>query len=440
MNDRECHRPAPNAPAPHRRRLNWKLLCSTVLLASPTCVFAQLAVTAAATSQYEYNTNVFDQQHGFAIPGLNTPGYSDYFIAYGGKLDATYLWSQQQFHFVGIGTDYHYDRFTELNHSEYTLDGAWNWKVGRIVDGLLEVSRVRSMVSLYNLIEAQLALQTEQRETGKIGIQFVPDWRAEASGYTRRDQVPLLDVANLPETLSLTETSGQGAIKYTGTAGVTAGVSAGYLRGSYSGTASNGGPLTAVAPAYHQTNAALTATDIVTGLSTFTGQIGYSQRSSASTGLGGGINNVSGVTGEFDYKRALTAKTTAELDLSRQINAYITNTGSEIDTIAVLSANWQATYKIGVAVSYNFTYRQLPDQGDVPVGSNRTDRLNFISLAVDYEPATWLTLKPYANYQDRKATNFAGGNFNATSIGVQFSLHLQHGVVPPPTPFQIQAP
>ena len=414
----------------------WWLYC-LALVAAPGSAFAQLALTTSANTQYEYNSNVFDQQRGFPLPGLTTTGLSDSMIGYGGKLDATYLWSQQQFRAVILGTEYHYDRFTELNHSEYTLDGAWNWKVGPLLDGLVEVTRIRSMVSLYNLIQAQLALQTEQRETGKIGLQVTPDWRTEASGYTRYDQEPLLGAPNL----SLTETSGQGAVKYTGTAGVTAGISAGYLTGSYEGVnnVNTNGIATIIAPSYHQINVGLVATDIVTGKSAFTGQIGYSKRTANAAGTDAGINNLSGATGDLDYKRALTGKTTLELELSRQINAYVYNSGSEIDSIGAIGANWQATYKIGVQLAYNYTYRQLPGQGDAPPGSNRTDRLNYVSLTVDYEALPWLSLKPYMNYQDRTATNFAGGNFNATVIGAKFTLQWQHGVQRPATPFQIQA-
>jgi hypothetical protein len=407
--------------------------CAALLAAAPSTVFAQLAILTQADAQYEYNTNVFAQQHGVPLFGLTTPGYSDHFIAEGGKIDATYLYSQQQFHATIIGTDYHYDRFTELNHKEYTLDAGWNWKLGRTLDGLLEVSRIQSMVSLYNLIEAQLALQTEQRETGKIGFQFVPDWRAEATGYTRKVEAPLLGAPDL----ALSETDGSGALKYTGTAGVTAGISAGYLRGNYTGNPLVNGAEIVVAPDYHQTNLDLTATDIVSGKSSFQGEIGYSKRSSPSQGLGAEINDISGATGLLDYRRALTGKTTLDLIVSRQIVPYITGGGSEIDSIGGIQANWQATYRIGVTLGYNYTYRQLPDQGTD--NSNRTDRLNYVSLAVDYEALPWLALKPYVRYQDRTATNFVGGNFNATIVGAQFVLQWEHGVPPPPTPFQIQA-
>ena len=59
------------------------------------------------------------------------------------------------------------------------------------------------------------------------------------------------------------------------------------------------------------------------------------------------------------------------------------------------------------------------------------------SLTVTYVPLPWLALKPYLNYQTR-ASNFVGGNFDATVIGVKFTLQWQRGVQRPATPFQIQ--
>jgi hypothetical protein len=430
VNDRECRRVF-RIVTPSWSRIA-RYACCLALLGSPACALAQLAVTATADTQYEYNSNVFDLQSGFPVPGLGGSGLSDSFIAYGAKLDATYLWSQQQFHALVLGNEYHYDRFSQLSHNEYTLDGGWNWKLGRLLDGLLEASRTRTMVSIYDLIETsqklQLAVQTEQRETAKIGLQATPDWRAEASGYTRKIEAPIVGEPDL----SVTETSGAGAFKYTGTAGATAGLSVGYLQGAFKGTMVNG--VAAPNPAYHETDFGLTATDIVTGKSTFLGRVGYSRRTSTGD-ANAAADSLSGVTGELNYLRALTAKTTMDLDLSRQINVYVTGNGSEIDNVAALTFNWQATYKIGVALGYSWTDRQLPGQGDG--GADRTDRLNYISLAIDYEAFPWLSLKPYVHYQDRSATNFAGGNFNATVVGVTFALQLQHGVIPPPTPFQI---
>ena len=84
--------------------------------------------------------------------------------------------------------------------------------------------------------------------------------------------------------------------------------------------------------------------------------------------------------------------------------------------------NWQATYKIGVVLTYSYTYRQLPGQGDAPVGGERLDHLQLASLNVDYEPLDWLSLKPFVNYQLR-GSNYIGANFNATVVGVNFTIH-----------------
>jgi hypothetical protein len=402
-----------------------------VLLASPVSALAELDMTAAGNVRYEYNTNVFDLQQGFPTPLNPTQGgninYADSYVAYGGKLDASYLWSLQQFYATVLGTEYHYDRFTELDHSEYTFDGGWDWKIGRLWDGVLDVERIRSMVSFWNVVGTSLVLQTEQRETAKASVQATPDWRAEFTGLTRKVDQP----QTLAPDLSLTETSGQAAIKYTGTAGVTSGLTATYLKGSFSDT----GPT--LAPSYHQESAGLTATDVITGLSTFRGQVGYTRRTSDS-----GTNNIGGLTGELDYQRALTGKTTVEADLTRAINVYLTNDASEIDSVALLTVTWQATYKIGVVLGYNFTYRELPRQGDaygagglvVATGTNQTEHLSTPQLAVTYTPVPWLILKPYANYQTRSSENFVGGDFNSTVVGVQFTLQLQRGVIPVRTP------
>jgi len=403
----------------------------------PVPALAQLALTTAADTQYEYNSNVFALQKGEVTPFGGT-NFGDSDLSYGGELDASYLWSQQQFYATVLGNEYHYDRFQELNHSDNTLLAGWDWKVGRIWDGILDVEHIRSMVSFWNVIGTSLVIQTEQRETGRASVQATPDWRAEFTGLTHKIDQPQPGAPNL----SLTESSGTVGIKYTGTAGVTAGVDGNYLKGSFSDTGTN------FEPDYSQISGGLTATDEVTGLSTFRGQIGYTRRTSdasnsisAVTGaLAFQHSSISAVTGLVDYKRNLTGKTKVEINLSRQINIYVASSTSEIDSIAALTANWQATYKINVLLGYTFTYRQLPGLGDalvggaiVPTGATQTQRLHAPSLTVTYEPVPWLILKPYVNYQTRASTNLVYGNFDSTLVGMRFTLQWQHGVLAPRT-------
>jgi hypothetical protein len=396
------------------------------MLLLPGTAFAQLTAKLSATGEYQYDTNVFDVQTGFPIPGTNDYHYSDSYYAYGAALGLNEQISQQNLYLNATGTEFTYDHFTELTHDEYNFNGGWNWKIGRNLDGTFEVLRTRSMVAFTEVTQLELAIDTEQREQANIGFQFLPRWRIEANGYTRKLLEPLPGQPNL----QLTESNGGAALKYLGTAGLTSGLSADFTHGNYSGT--NG----RFNPAYDQKTVALVATyqpsapsgplapnsDVPTGpagRSTFDGAVGYSKRTSPT-----GFNSVSGLTGHLDYTNQLTGKTSAQVDLDRTINSYLTNSGSEIDTSAGVKALWQATYKIGVAAGYTWTYRYLPGQGYVS-GTDRGDHLQYASLTIDYEALPWLAIKPYANIQTRNS-NYYGGNFNATVYGVSFTVQWQN--------------
>jgi hypothetical protein len=410
-----------------RQVQGWRGLLLIPLLASPVPALAQLAVKVMGDAQYEYNSNIFALQSGTANPlGGSTLGDTDF--SYGAEADASYQLSRQTFYATGLINEYRYDRFTELNHSDSSLIAGWDWQAGRIWDGVIDVERLRTMVSFFNVIGDTLTVQTDQRETARAGVQATPDWRAEFTAFTHKVDQPQIGAPDL----SNTESSGTVAVKYTGAGRLTAGVDGSYLRGTFANTGVN------LEPGYKQYSGGLTATDEVSGLSTFRGQVGYSKRTAdaSTTTITGnaGSNSVSGLTGDLDYKRNLTGKTKIEAELSRQINIFIASSTSEIDTIAALSANWQATNKINVLVGYNFTYRDMPQQGNVlvngatlPNGSTQTQRIHTPQLTVTYQPLDWLVLKPYVNYQTRSSGNFVGGDFSSWLVGMRFTLQWTHG-------------
>jgi hypothetical protein len=425
LDDREFDNvAAPQTQPEWHARIQLWLAVMLVALALPAPALGQFAVNVSGTTQYEHDSNVYDLTQGQPLPSGNSgQGFGDSFVAESGRLDSSYLVGEQLFFATLQGSDSQYDRFTNLDHTEYTFDGAWDWKAASIWDGVIDVARIRSMVSFFDLIGDQLVIQTEQRETAKGGLQFTSDWRAELTALTHKIDQPQVSAPNL----GVSESSGEAAFKYVGTAGITTGVAATYLSGKFDGT----GTLFE-APSYVQRSEVLTFTDEISGLSTLRANIGYTKRESATA-----IDSISGVTGEFDYKRALTGKTSAELNVSRQIYVYVTNTGSEIDSIGTFSISWQATYKIGVALSYNYTYRQAPDQGDSPFGSERVDELSFAQLQVTYRPVSWLTLKPYVEYQDRTSRHFVNGDFNSNVAGLLFTVQWENGVVAQRAPLNL---
>jgi hypothetical protein len=408
--------------ADQRMQRKYRLLTGALLLLAAWPSLAEVDVTASATARYEYNSNVWDLQSGFPVPGTtNDFQRSDNLYTYGALLDTAYLWDQQKLFGTFSANQFEYDHFTVLNHLEYSADGGWNWKLGSNIDGTLEVLRDRIQVAFTNVNNAEFVLQTEQRENAKVGVEFIPDWRLEGTGYYRTVDQSYLDLPGL----DLDESQGQVALRYLGLAGLTAGLSYAYTDGRYTGAGAQ------FNPAYDQTSISIISTYAPTGRSTFKGALGYSDRKSASAD-----NSISGFTGELDYDNQITGKTSAHLQISRLINSYISNTSSEIDSIANGSVRWQATYRLGISAGYSYTYRDLPGQGNAPLGSNRIDHLQMATLNVDFEPLRWLILKPYANYQTR-SSNFVSGNFNASVVGLYFTVQWQK---PPPLAPKIQRP
>ena len=158
-----------------------------------------------ATGQYQSNSNIYDLPDGFSYPSPDGFRRSDTLYAYSGAADLTGQWGRQKWFAKLSGTGLRYDHFTDLNHSEYSLDGGWNWVATSLLDGTLEVSRARTMVAFTDVIQSQLALQTDQRESASTALHVTADWSVEAKGYRRTLDEPLLGSPNL----RLTETQGQ---------------------------------------------------------------------------------------------------------------------------------------------------------------------------------------------------------------------------------------
>lgn len=394
-------------------RFHWESLPAVArgLLASAAVAFivipmkahAQFTGNASATGQFESNSNVFNLDS--AVPGTTAHPQADSFLAYGAAFDLKYLWSKQELYASASTTEFNYQRFTELNHDDYRFETGLNWVLGELLDGKVDVTRTRTMVPFYDLAETTLSLSTEQRESALVGLKVTPEWRIEGSAYTDTLDEPIPQAPNL----QAKENSGSVAAKYLGIVGFTSGAYVGYQSGSFEGT--NG----TLNPDYHQTMEGFTAT-YQSSRTTVDGKIGYSRRTSTT-----GTDNTSGVTGEFKFKDQLTPKTDVALELGRAINSYLLNAGSEIDTSAGVTANWQATFKLEVSLGYTYTYRDYPRQGNDPVGSNRIDHQQYATLGVDYRPQRWIIIKPYANYLVRNS-DYIGGNFNSTVFGVSVTV------------------
>jgi Putative beta-barrel porin 2 len=365
---------------------------------------AEITISGEAAPQYEYNSNVFFLPGGAAAPGTTNTNHADSSISYRGLLRSAYTLDDQTLYANVSGADIRYNRLTELTHFEYSFDGGLRWTFSRALSGSLEVTRTRTQLAFSDLLNAQseLALETEQRETATVRYLVNPDWRLDAIVYNHRIDVPLPQFADL----NLEGTAGSMSLSYIQGAALTVGGSVGYESGHYQGGVDG------VAPTYRQVSAGVVSTYAATGLSSFTGQVGYTRRTSSTN-----FNNLSGATGSLNYSRKLTGKTSVSVAVNRVINNTITNAGSEIDTGASASIQWQTTYRLLVNLSGGYTIRFLPSQGVFPT-VDRTDHETEASLSLVYKATRWLDVQPYATIKNRNSESYLN-HYNATIIGIK---------------------
>lgn len=372
-------------------------------------VSAEVKYDIGATSQYQYNTNVFDLPAGGGIAGFPASERADSYVTYGAQGNVDYLVGDQDFFVRGSATDFRYQHFTELTHYEYLADGGLNFKLGTQWDGTLEVLRNRLQVAFADLNQQSLSLQTDQKESGKLRFLFLPDWRIGISGYTHDLTEPTVFSPNL----KLEESSGASTLEYLGVSNLTAGVTGTYLSGTFSG---NTGVDSRFDSNYDEVDEQVIATYKLSGLSSINMKAGYSNRTSVLA-----ADSLSGFTGLLAFNEQFTTKTKMTVSASRVIQSYVANLGSEIDTIGHIDATWQATFKTGLTLAYEYTYRDYPDQG--LGGGARLDHVQYASVGIDYEPTRWLAIKPYANFTTRHS-NVDQYEFSGNIYGVNVLVHM----------------
>jgi hypothetical protein len=397
---------------PYHRPLSWIIVLAAVC---PVVSRAQLHYTPYADASYQYDSNVFYASRAPSEPiGNNGPTFSDNLLLTRAGIGATYDSSLSEFYANLEARRFDYDQFTALNHDEYLLNGGLKWQLISLFDGTLDYRRERSAVSFLDFTATQLFLQLQSVSTASVNLQFTPDWRLESQGKINDLDSPRPGYPNL----SLREESIDEGLRYLGLSRLSAGFDTIYLDGHFTGDEF------VLTPRYHQITAQLAAKYVATGLSSFDGAIGYTNRVQENAGI------VSGVTGLLAYERALTAKTTIDLKLSRTINSYVTYGGSELDTSAALQAAWHAARRITLVAGYQWTHSDFPGSNLLDMGPlERLDTYQLSYLSVRYQVLDWLSLQPYGQYQTRQS-NIEFDTFNRTLYGLQFEARLDLG--PPP--------
>ena len=386
----------------HAGRIGLLVLIGSV---ASTSAFGGSTFLPYASEQYEHNSNVFALPNSSAAAAANggdqTLGDSDLRTVAGFEED--YLWDRQRLYATAEGRYIKYDHFDELTHYEYLAKAGLDWKLLSAFDGTFLGSFERYMASFANRdTQTALAINLERHAIGKFNFHISPEWRLETSVDYHDLDAPIQGFPNY----GLTETTGLVALKYLGFSNLTYGVSADYIDGKY-----RNAPLIGT---YNQTDIDLTAAYAATGLSTFDGAVGHTERDQD---LNQG--NVSAVTGKLGYTRRFSGKTSIRVGYTRAVNSYIGAGGSELDSTVDAAFNYQATYKTGLALGISETWSQFTGQtipGTDVLG--RRDRSPAATFKLNYQATRWLLVQPYANYA-RRSSNVELYSYSGTIIGIE---------------------
>jgi hypothetical protein len=198
--------------------------------------------------------------------------------------------------------------------------------------------------------------------------------------------------------LSLHEDAIHEALRYLGVANLAAGIDVEYLSGTYRHDS------LALNPKYDQTTVSLAGTYVISGLTDFKGAIGYTRRNDRST-----TGGQSALTGNLDYRRALSPKTTLDLNLNWSVNSYLTTGSNELDT--------PGSYTFATTVCYSWTNSSF-SQSAVNGQDTRVDHFQTANAELNYLVLRWLSIRPYARYLTRSSSQGLF-EFNGTIVGIE---------------------
>jgi hypothetical protein len=411
---------------PRRAARTGRMLALSACLAAlcggrPLPGFAAIQWIPFATGGVEYNSNVFSVPSGqppFASTGNTQLGDVVSHLLAGAAVDS--MWGADHLQLNAQGERFNYNHFSALSHDEYRLGGKLDWILGPVVTGTLSYQQARSMTAPADTLSDQLEIQVDRLASATLRVRLTPQWRFDLEPRWHGLDSPLPGYAHF----GLHETFGAGTINYLGISRLTAGLRFEYGNGAYHGIVG--------ATRYHQSTAGLTAEYAVTGLSSFNGQVGYTQRNSsfinpadatAAQGAGGVAGKTSTVTGTLGFHRQLSVKTGVNLKVFREIDSYIAGANSEIGTGGSVSAIWSPDVKFDVLLRYQIETQSI--QGDLATVNivNRTDHVRSGAFEVKYHALRWLTVRPYFS-RDQRKSNLAFANYTMNQVGIDLTARF----------------
>jgi hypothetical protein len=360
-----------------------------------------------ASAKIEHNSNIFDlsgREEALQQNGDET--LADTVLRYAGGVEVRLPWSKQTLRAVAEARRMEFDHFSRLDHDEHLLSAGLDLHFSPAVEGTVDYRDERRMASFANRDDTELTIETERIGSALAKLSVTPDWRLEVGARWRELESPLPD---LPE-FGIEETTLHTELKYLAEETLSAGLLLEYLDGEFVGVADSG--------KFDQQTLALTADYFITGFTRIGAELGYSRRDDS----GGG--SLSALTGMLGYRRELTGKTTADVQLFRRIQSYVGGASTVVESGIRAGLEWKATEKILLAAGYQWTDGKYESASPSFDNQNRRDDDQLASLKLDYRLLHWLSFKPYYAYQTRDS-NIASEDFSTTIAGLEVLARFQ---------------
>jgi hypothetical protein len=376
-----------------------------------------------ATVNVSHNSNVFARpadEPPFAVTGNTQLG--DTITQYLVGATAGFSFGREKLSLNAQGARFHFNRFGELNHYESRFGGTLDWRLGAIVEGDVEYTQNRLMGPLADTLSEQLEIQTERQGTATVRILLTPRWRFDLKPTWHDLESPL---PAYPQ-FGFKETRIAGTINYLGIDKLTAGLREDYLDGAFHHILA--------ATNYRQATTDLVASYAITHFSSFEAEAGYTRRSNSLVNPGDAlaaglvaaplVGTNSAFTGALGFRRQFSAKTSASLRVSREVDSYVAGANSEVATAGEATVKWEPDFRFSFVARYRLTRQAIAGAVAIANFTARSDTARHGEVAVEYHALHWLTFRPYALY-DKRTSNFHDANYSATIVGIDFTAQLQ---------------
>lgn len=305
------------------------------------------------------------------------------------------------------GRRYDYRHFDRLDHDQYLIAGGIDWELTDRLDGTAEVRQERRLAPFMDRVTTQLTLETDRLAVATVDLDIGSNLRIESGLRVRSLESPL---PAFPDFV-LDERTADVALKYAFGRGVDTGLYGQYVNGSFNGVPAAG--------RFDAQSLGLSADYTVDRHSRVASQLGYTLRKDRGASNG----RASAVTGKLSYRRQLSGKTVAMLDLFRRVNSYVGDASTVQDTGIGATAEWAPTVKLAVAISYQYGISRFKQSGATGNAANRLDNIHVGSFSVGWQARPWLTMKPYLAYQQRDSS-IDRNQFEALVAGVELGIRL----------------